>query len=157
MTSIHLIRHGHAGHRSDFDGPDRQRSLTKKGEREAAALAHDLADEAIDLVWSSLFTRCRQTVAPLAEAAGVEVIDHDALTEGADGDTALDALLAAVAKGCTVAACSHGDVIARIIEVAVQRGARLDGLSSPSKGARYRIEVLDGCVSTLTHVPAPAV
>jgi broad specificity phosphatase PhoE len=157
MSSIHLIRHGHAGHRSDFDGPDRKRPLTKKGEREAAAIARELADEGIDLVWSSVFTRCRQTVAPLAEAARVEVLDHDGFTEGGDGDVALDALLAAVAQGRTVAACSHGDVIPRVVEVAVQRGARLIGPSSPAKGARYRIDVADGRVSTLTHVATPDV
>ena len=157
MASIHLIRHGHAGHRSDFDGPDQQRPLTKRGRRDAEALARDLADEGIDLVWSSTFTRCRQTVAPVATAARVEVLDHDAFTEGGNGDTALDALLVAVANGHTVAACSHGDVIPRIVEVAVQRGARLHGPSSPSKGARYRIEVADGRVATLTHVPAPDV
>ena len=39
MPSIHLIRHGHAGHRSSFDGPDRRRPLTGRGEREAVAIA----------------------------------------------------------------------------------------------------------------------
>lgn len=157
MPSIHLIRHGHAGHRSDFDGPDRKRPLTGKGEREAKAIGQELGGNGIDLVWSSPFTRCRQTVQPLADAVDAEVVDHDAFNEGGDGDVALDALLAAVADGHIVAVCSHGDVIPRIVEVAVQRGARLHGPSSPSKGARYGIDVNEGRVTTITHVPAPKV
>lgn len=152
---IHLIRHGHAGHRSDWDGDDALRPLDKRGEREAQAIAAQLVDAAIDVVWSSHFVRCRQTVLPLAEARGLEVVDHPLFAEGGAGPLALEALLTEAAAGRAVAACSHGDVIPALVETALRRGAALIGPPSPAKGARYELEVDDGMVVCITHVPRP--
>ncbi len=154
---IHLIRHGHAGHRSEWDHDDALRPLVGRGRREAKAIAAALAAEPIDLVWSSTFVRCRETVEPLARGHGVKVEDNDLFTEGGYGPPALDALLAAAAEGRTVAACSHGDVIPLVVSTALRRGARLAGPPSPAKGARYVLEVVDGQVARITHVGRPDV
>lgn len=151
---IHLIRHGHAGHRKSWHGPDGERPLSSRGQREAKCLADELSDAGIDLLWSSPYVRCRQTLDPLADTLGLEVIDQEALAEGAKGTTSLAALVDAAA-GHVVAASTHGDVVTAIVKAAVDRGARVSGPASLAKGARYVVEVVDGNVSTLTHVPAP--
>ena len=154
---IHLVRHGHAGSRSAFRGDDADRPLTGRGQREAKEISRQLSDAGVDLVWSSFFVRCRQTLEPLADSLGLPVVDHQALAEGGDGRTALDALLGTAAEGHTVAACSHGDVIPALVDAAIRRGAVLHGPPSPAKGDRYEIEVVDGRVVSLTYVPRPDV
>jgi len=154
---IHLIRHGHAGHRKGWHGPDVERPLSSRGQREAEGLAGELGGARIDVLWSSPFLRCRQTLAPLSAALGLDVIDQEALAEGAEGAPALDALLGVAASGHVVAASTHGDVVSAIVRAAAARGAQLTGPSSLAKGARYVIEVVDGPMSTITHVAAPQV
>lgn len=154
---IHIVRHAHAGDRSRWEGDDELRPLTAKGEKQALAIADSLADASVDEVWSSRYVRCRQTVAPLAGAAGLEIVDHPDLAEGAWGADALDALLAATGKGRTVVACSHGDVIPDLVRIAVRRGATLHGDDVPRKAARYELTVTEGAVTEIRHIPRPEV
>lgn len=154
---IHLIRHGHAGDRSAWEGDDAARPLTDKGQRQAEAIAVALASEPITVVWSSPYVRCQETVTPMAQQRGLPVVDHLDLAEGAYGTDALDALLAEAAAGRMVAACSHGDVIPELVGAAVRRGATLDGPADPKKGARYVLHVVDGTVTHITHHPRPEV
>lgn len=152
---LYVIRHAHAGHRSGWHGADEDRPLSSRGEREAKFLAEALMDVGIDRLWSSPFVRCRQTLGPLGVALGLEVTGEAPLTEGTDGPTALDALLAGAADGHTIAACSHGDVIPLLIRTAVRRGADLDGPESPAKAARYQLNIVDGGVTGIVHIDAP--
>ena len=153
---VHLIRHAHAGSRSRWEGDDRSRPLSGRGRHEADAIAADLADAGIDLLWASPYLRCIQTLDPLAARLGLTVAPDDRLAEGASGGTALGALLGAAADGRTVAACSHGDVIPALIAQALGAGATLEGPASPAKAARYLLHVADGQVTRIEHVPAPA-
>jgi 8-oxo-dGTP diphosphatase len=152
---IHLIRHGHAGHRSEWHGDDEVRPLDARGRQEADAIAAALVDAGIDTLWSSRYLRCRQTLEPLGAKLGLPVEDRDELGEGGYGADALAALLAAATKGQVVAASSHGDVIPAVVAAAVRRGAVLDGPPSPAKGARYELTVVDGAVTRIAHVPRP--
>lgn len=113
-TTIHVVRHGAAGDRHTWAGPDYERPLTPKGEQQARVIADQLAGVGITRVLSSPYVRCRQTVEPLASALGTKVEDHDALGEGA-GVAAIAALLEEVA-GSTVVLCSHGDVIPEMLQ-----------------------------------------
>lgn len=154
-TPLHLIRHAHAGSRAEWEGDDELRPLSARGTAQAAAIAEALADAGIDRLLTSRYVRCRQTLEPLAARAGASIDDLDELAEGGWGNDALDALLAEVASGRIVAACSHGDVIPAIVATAVRRGAELIGPSAPKKGARYACEVADGQISRIVAVPPP--
>lgn len=154
---VHLIRHAHAGSRSRWDGPDLARPLSGRGQREAAALAGALAGAGIDRLWTSPYLRCRQTLEPLAAELGLTIAPTEALTEGASGIPALRAMLDAAADGHVVAACSHGDVIPAVIAQALGAGALLVGPPSPAKAARYELDIEDGVITRITHVPAPEV
>ena len=69
-----LVRHGSAGDRSDWDGPDELRPLDAKGRRQAARLAEALSLFAPTAVLSAERTRCRETVQPLADRLGLSVL-----------------------------------------------------------------------------------
>lgn len=163
---IHLIRHAHAGSRSDWSGDDSQRPLSKKGRAQSEVIADALLTElaavadghggAVEL-WSSPFVRCVQTLEPLGDRLDLKVSSVEGLAEGGGGAAALDLLLAAAGAGTAVVACSHGDVIPAIIATALGRGATLDGDLEPRKAARYAMTVEDGRLTHLTHIPRPEV
>jgi phosphohistidine phosphatase SixA len=108
-VSAILLRHASAGARDAWVGDDRLRPLDGKGRRQARKLAPQLARIGARRVVSSPYTRCLQTVAPLAEALGVEVEADERLAEGAD-----DAALPLLAEDGVVA-CTHGDVASALL------------------------------------------
>lgn len=154
---IHLVRHAHAGSRKAWDGDDHERPLSDRGWAQAEGIEKALADVGVDRLWSSSYVRCLQTLDPLAERLGLEVEVVDPLTEGGSGAEALDLLLYAARSGLAVAACSHGDVIPAVIAQALGAGALLVGPPSPAKAARYELDIEDGVITRITHVPAPEV
>jgi 8-oxo-dGTP diphosphatase len=68
-----LVRHAHAGSRSDWDGPDESRPLDRRGSEQARRLADVLPLFGPTEVLAAERVRCRETVAPLAERLGLEV------------------------------------------------------------------------------------
>jgi 8-oxo-dGTP diphosphatase len=104
-----LLRHASAGHRHDWPGDDEHRPLDAKGRREAEEIAETFGGEDIRRVLSSPYTRCVQTVEPLAAALGLEVEVDERLAEGA-GDAARPLL-----EEPGVVACTHGDVIHNLL------------------------------------------
>ncbi|TDL40163.1 histidine phosphatase family protein [Kocuria rosea] len=78
-----LIRHGQIQSNADqvidsrIPGP----SLTRLGERQAAALPEDLAHEDIGAVWVSSMVRTHQTAAPLARAQELTPVERHGIHE----------------------------------------------------------------------------
>jgi len=107
---VHLVRHAKAKNRAGWTEPDALRPLTKRGRREAAALAELLRASAPARLVSSPFVRCVQTFEPLAEALDIAIETTELLAEGADGGGALDLLLS-LSRGGSVGCCTHGDVL----------------------------------------------
>ena len=116
MTSV-LLRHASAGDRDDWDGPDRFRPLDERGRRQAAELVEMLRPFGLRRVLSSPYTRCIETVEPLAAALGVHVESDDRLEEGAAAGA--DELL----KEDGVLACTHGDVVFDVLGHGLKKGA----------------------------------
>ena len=136
---IYLVRHGHAGSRSAWEGDDRERPLSDKGRRQAAWLVDELGDEKLRRVVSSPYRRCTETVEPLATHVGRDVVADDRLAEGADPQDAAEWLVSLSPK--TVVACSHGDLIPKVLRYLVAGGMAIDGALLDAKGS---IWVLDG-------------
>lgn len=154
---IHLVRHAHAGDRTRWEGDDALRPLTAKGAAQAEEICRALRAEEVDTVWSSRSLRCLQTIAPLADALGIQVVEVDDLYEGATGGAALDVLVEGALNGQRIVACSHGDVIPALVRAAIGRGADLHGPAALKKGARYVLRMGDEHVSDIDHVPVPVV
>ncbi|MCU1344364.1 MAG: hypothetical protein JWL70_630 [Acidimicrobiia bacterium] len=150
--TIFLVRHGHAGSRKQWDGSDRDRPLSERGEAQASALAAQLGDRPIKRVLASPFVRCRQTVAPLAAAIGLEVEPDHRLAEGQPFAPVLD-LLAELPDDSVL--CSHGDLIPDVMDALVRRGLEVVGANDGRKGSRWEIERQDGLLARARAVAPP--
>jgi len=122
-----LLRHAAAGDRHEWDGDDSLRPLDERGRRQAEALRERLLARGVTGVVSSPYTRCAETVAPLATALGVELELDDRLAEGATRGDAL----AALSSREGFVACTHGDVVETVLGRSLKKGAaavlELDG------------------------------
>ena len=153
--TLFLLRHVTAGDRSKWEGIDAIRPLTKKGRRQAAALAESLAGRGIEKIYTSPYTRCVQSVEPLARAIGAKVVEHDALAEGPDIDGAyalVDELV-----GHNAVLCSHGDVIPAVINRMMWAGLNLESRFYCSKGSIWEVDLEGGRFTNARYVPPPKV
>lgn len=136
--AIHIVRHGKAGSRHDWAQPDDLRPLTESGGRQAEGLVQILAGEEVKRVLSSRYVRCVQTVAPLADALGVDVEQHGALAEEADlADTweLLEEL------GTTEAVlCTHGNIVSDVLDGLASGGVRFSHQLACKKGSVWTLE-----------------
>jgi 8-oxo-dGTP diphosphatase len=122
---VHLIRHAKAKSRLAWEEPDELRPLTKRGRREAAAIAARLEEEPIARLVSSPSVRCVQTLEPLAVALDLPIETTDLLVEGADGDQAAELMLSLTADAAIVC-CTHGDVLLDVVDLVAESGVVLD-------------------------------
>lgn len=148
---IHLVRHAHAGKRSDWDDDDRLRPLDDKGRAQAAWLTDLLGGDPIRRVVSSPHVRCVQTVTPLADALGLPVETSTRIAEGADADDAMAFLLELESDNGV--ACSHGDVIPQVLRRLKARSMAVDGALIDQKGSVWVLETADGDVRRGRYIP----
>ena len=153
--NLYLFRHTTAGERSRWKGRDEDRSLTKKGWREADAIASSLADAGIERILSSPYERCVQSVKPLAKLIKAPVEISPLLAEEPDIDAAyalIDGLI-----GTNAVICSHGDVIPAIINRMMWAGLTLDSRFYCSKGSIWVVGVEEGKFTNAHYRPPPEV
>ena len=148
---IHLVRHAHAGKRSDWDDDDGLRPLSDKGKAQAAWLADLLGEDPIQRVVSSPHLRCVQTVTPLADALGLTVETSSRIAEGAEGADAMEFLLELDADNGV--ACSHGDVIPQVLRRLKARSMAVDGALIDQKGSVWVLDTADGEVRRGRYIP----
>ena len=70
---VFVVRHAKAGSRRRFDGDDTLRPLSSNGQVQAKALVELLVRSDATRILTSPYTRCIETVAPLAKKLGLEV------------------------------------------------------------------------------------
>jgi 8-oxo-dGTP diphosphatase len=174
QTCIELVRHAKAQRRDRWWGrPDRERPLTKNGRAQAQTLATHLSRLPLTRVLTSPYTRCVQTVEPLAARLGIELEYVDVLAEAPavpvldSGDTwvssawlggrglALVDQLVVDDAGGHVVLCSHGDVVPALMAVLSGR----DGLDlvdvHRKKGARFTLTFKGTKCIAVEAVPPP--
>jgi broad specificity phosphatase PhoE len=178
---VELVPHCSAVAREGWVGDHDGRPLTALGHRQAAALAVALAADGdlrmgIDAVYSSPALRCRQSVAPVAAAAGLDVgrcAELHETREFQDPPEWVSGLLAPIGPpvggawaagravralagfaaehpGGRVVASSHGDVIPVLLSFLAAAFAqplpRLGG-----RGGWYRLRLADGALTVTGH------
>jgi 8-oxo-dGTP diphosphatase len=107
---LYVVRHAEAGVRSDSPD-DHLRSLSPDGREQARVLAELLGDRAVGEILSSPFTRCVETVEPLAARRRRTIVLNDVLAEGVQVAAVLH-LLRSLPDGSVV--CAHGDLLAEL-------------------------------------------
>lgn len=120
-----LVRHGVAVAREHWPGEDAARPLDERGRLQAEALVGQLEPFAVVRVASSPALRCLGTVAPTADARGVDVEERPELAEG-EGRAAAGAVRSLLDGPGGIVLCTHGDVIGDILTELGGDGARLD-------------------------------
>ena len=153
--TLYLIRHTTAGDRSRWRGRDEDRSLTKKGWREADAVANSLADAGIERIVSSPYERCVQSVKPLSKLIKAPIETSTLLGEEPDIDAAytfVDGLV-----GTDTVVSTHGDVIPALINRMMWAGLSLESRFYCSKGSIWVVEVDGGKFTTARYIPPPEV
>lgn len=151
---IFIVRHAHAGNRSNWSGPDAKRPISHKGVLQAKAIADYLAKKGARQIFTSPHLRCVQTVAPLAHKLGVGYVDLPELAEGAPPEAAA-ALVRTAKKGTVI--CSHGDVLMSLVGHLAAHGAPVDTKTQLQKGAIWRLKLDDGQVTKAKYIPPPKV
>jgi phosphohistidine phosphatase SixA len=149
---VFVVRHAKAGSRRRFEGDDRLRPLSRNGRAQAKGLIKLLAHRGIERVLTSPYTRCIETVEPLAKQLGFGAEVDDGLTEGADWSHALALVQNATAP---LALCSHGDVIGDLMQHLAARGIPLDD-DRIEKGSTWVLQVEEGDVVKARYLAPPA-
>ena len=141
--TVLLVRHGSAGSRSGWSGPDSERPLDATGRRQADALIWLLTRWDVREVFSAPPVRCRQTVEPLASSVGLAVQETPLLSE-LDYYTrekrALAFLRGLGPDGAATVLCSQGGVIPDLLRrLATEDGSDLPEPLPARKGSVWSL------------------
>lgn len=142
---IVLVRHAKAGKSGEWHGDDSLRPLEPAGLAQAERLRGLLNAFAPDRVISASPVRCVQTVQPLANDLGLELVVDPVFSdeEYASSPAATETALLALAKpGRVTVVCSQGTTIPGLID----RFARGIRPSDTRKAAAWALSVVDGTV-----------
>jgi phosphohistidine phosphatase SixA len=107
-----VVRHGEAGVKGSFGGPDDLRPLSPFGHHQAEGLVIRLEDYPVERVLSSPTVRCRQTVAPLAAERLLEVEPVAAL--GVDATPSQVRSIFWDPRLDNTVLCTHGETIGQL-------------------------------------------
>lgn len=149
--TVHLVRHAHAGKRSEWIGDDSLRPLSERGRLQSLAITADLVDVEVGRIVSSPYLRCMQTLEPLADAMRLTVEPCAAFAEGMDGDAAYAMLLDL--DEVDGVACSHGDVLPALLRRLVTNGMVTDGPLLCQKGSMWIVEFVEGRPRSGRYLP----
>jgi phosphohistidine phosphatase SixA len=133
-----VVRHGDAGAKSRWDGPDRLRPLSPAGRRQAEGLVFRLEDYPVERILSSPTVRCQQTVEPLAQDRLLQ-IEHVAVLGLDAGPVQLRMLLSDRRLRHTVL-CTHGETIAQLFTQLTMEGLEVAGPLQWPKGSTWLLQ-----------------
>ena len=107
-----FVRHGDAGDKGRWDGPDLLRPLSPLGCRQAEGLVLRLEDCPVERILSSPTLRCRQTVEPLARDRLLRIEPVAALGVDAGPAEVRSALWDRRLQNAVL--CTHGETISQL-------------------------------------------
>jgi len=153
--ALHIVRHGSAGSRTYANGDDLERPLDMRGREQAAQLAQHFASADVTAVWSSVATRCIETVEPLAAAHEVDVITFRELTEGASPIDMIEMLRSHTDLKGDLVMCSHGDLIPEVINTLYREGMHVVGARGCAKASIWTLHTRGRDILRATYTAKP--
>ncbi len=122
------------------------------GQGQAARLVALWRDQPLKRILASPYTRCIQTVEPLAAVLGLEVEQTEALSEGQSAQTLR---LVHELVGEDAALCTHGDVVPEVLQALESEGVRILAEWKWRKASTWVLHTEDGTITHATYVPRP--
>ena len=138
---LYLVRHAHAGHKKQWQGPDLARPLSAQGRKEALGRIEQLGARPMGRVLSSPAERCLQTVQPLAGRLGRLVEQSEALGVDGTGPGVVELLTDPALERAVL--CTHGEVIGMVFDELQLAGIELSDPPRWPKGSTWILQ-LDG-------------
>lgn len=152
-----LVRHGCAGDKRRWDGPDDERPLDEAGVHQSQALAEAAALTGARRLGTSPTRRCRDTLVPLARRLGLPVEDLDVLRVDVPVDALLGLLTAPASRDAVF--CTHGEVMSGLLAVLVGAGTPIEAAWHDeawllTKGTGWELSVDEGAgrIERVRHV-----
>ena len=115
-----LVRHGEAGDKGSWDGPDVGRPLSPAGLDQAEGLVLRLEDYPVERILCSPTVRCQQTIQPLARDRLLGIEPVAALGVDADPSEILELFWDRRLSNAVL--CTHGETIGRLFARLVGHG-----------------------------------
>ncbi|SHK20580.1 8-oxo-dGTP diphosphatase [Pseudonocardia thermophila] len=159
-STILLVRHAEAGNRAKWDGDDDLRPLSATGREQVEQLDELLPLFGPDRVVSAPPLRCRDTVAPVAAAAGLQIGIEPALGERGyqtDPGAGLARFRELAAQPGVTIVCSQGGVIPDLVAALVgEADLGVDpGTVAARKGSTWVLTFVDGALRAADYYPTP--
>jgi 8-oxo-dGTP diphosphatase len=158
--TVLLVRHAVAGTRATWSGDDRLRPLDECGSAQSDELTRHLARFDVTTIVSADLLRCTQTVAPLAEALALPILEEPFLSQvgypGREAE-AIALIRSLAADGRDGVACSQGEVIPDLLDrLATEDGYPIERPIRARKGSTWALSIdADNRLAAVDHIPAP--
>lgn len=152
-----LLRHAKAVSRATWQGTEAGRVLTRTGVRQSMAVVDMLSAFGVSRLVSSEWTRCKQTLAPYAGLAGLEVNAYAELTEDAavvecpaGVDEVIAAELSELAEPTVV--CAHRPTLPRMFAVLQRSSSAQVQLAFPQESPW--LSTAEAVIAHVAQLPA---
>ncbi len=149
-----LVRHGHAGRRSSFEGDDHLRPLSRRGRAQAVALVPILSGYRPKRILSSPYVRCYETVRPTAESPALS-LPVESVDELAEGNGAEAVGLVRRMAGEPAVLCTHGDVAVAVLKALVADGGAEPDQARLQKGDVWVMRSSGSSLTIVEHIRLP--
>jgi len=153
---LSVIRHAEAGDRERFTGDDSLRPLSRKGRRQAEALAKRLRDSTLDMV-TSPYLRCVETLSPTSARLRRAMMLASWLIEGESPEEALYQLGELTGAIGGLVACTHQDLMFGMVDAALSVGAVPSSEPRFEKAATAEFTIVSGKVVAISFVAPPEI
>ena len=153
--ALHIVRHGSAGSRPYANGDDLDRPLDTRGREQATRIAQYFESAQVRAIWSSIATRCVETLEPLAAAHGIEIATFRELTEGAPPIDLIEMLRSNAHREGDLVMCSHGDLIPEVINALYRDGMSVVGARGCGKGSIWTLHTRGRDILRATYTAKP--
>ena len=153
--TVMIVRHATAGSRSRYKGDDRKRPLDKHGRAQAESLVGQLLSFGAGELFAADRVRCQQTLDPLAEELGAEILGEPALTEEAYAENrkAGRQRVVEIADAATnPVICTQGKVIPDLIAWWCERDGVRPDKSRNRKGSTWVLSLAGGRLVAADHI-----
>jgi broad specificity phosphatase PhoE len=132
ITTVILVRHGEKA------GPSGDVQLSEAGVARASELARVLESVKLDAVYSTPYHRTRNTAAPVAEKAGVKVVE---ITTGASYAADMAAIIRERHDGDTVLVVGHSNTTRDVIKAL---GGDIPEIPDPAYDDLFVVTLVNG-------------